>query len=80
MAETARLPFYMVNAGEPGTLSHAVERGLTKILDLAYDWNAIVFLDEADDFLEQRSSDNLQRNQLVLGKSQKSTYNLKLNR
>jgi hypothetical protein len=43
----------MVNAGEPGILSHAVERGLTKILDLAYDWNAIVFLDKADDFLKQ---------------------------
>lgn len=72
MAETARLPLYMVSAGELGTSSHDVEKGLTKILDLAYHWNAILLLDEADVFLEQRSSDNLQRNQLVSGMNYRS--------
>lgn len=68
VAERARQPLYMVSAGELGTSSQEVEKALTTILDLAYRWNAILLLDESDVFLEQRSSDNLQRNQLVSGR------------
>ncbi|KAI0539541.1 P-loop containing nucleoside triphosphate hydrolase protein [Xylaria digitata] len=65
VAEKARRPLYMLSAGELGTSTHKVEEGLTKILDLAYRWSAILLLDKSDVFLEQRTSDNLERNQLV---------------
>lgn len=65
VAEEMRTPLYMVSAGELGTSSYDVEKELTKILDLAYRWNAVLLLDESDVFLEQRTSDNLKWNQLV---------------
>ncbi|KAI1454689.1 P-loop containing nucleoside triphosphate hydrolase protein [Annulohypoxylon moriforme] len=65
VAEKARRPLYAVSAGELGISSHDVEEGLTKIFDLAYKWDAVLLLDECDVFLEERTSDNLQRNQLV---------------
>ena len=55
----------MLSAGELGTSSGQVEKRLADILDLAYRWNAVLLLDESDVFLEQRTSDNLERNQLV---------------
>ncbi|KAB2570500.1 putative inactive ATP-dependent zinc metalloprotease FTSHI 3 [Lasiodiplodia theobromae] len=65
VAEEMRTPLYMVSAGELGISCNEVEKELTKILDLACRWNAILLLDESDVFLEQRDSQNLQRNQLV---------------
>lgn len=58
----------MVSAGELGTSSGRLEEDLTKILDLAYRWHAILLLDESDVFLEQRTSNNLEHNQLVSGR------------
>lgn len=55
----------MLSAGELGTSSGQVEKRLADILDLAYRWNAVLLLDESDVFLEQRTSDNLEGNQLV---------------
>lgn len=69
VAEEMRTPLYMVSAGELGISSNDVEKELTKVLDLAYRWNAVLLLDESDVFLEQRDSQNLQRNQLVSSKS-----------
>jgi hypothetical protein len=40
---------------------------LLEALRLAAHWNAIVLIDEADVFLEQRSSHDLTRNGLVAG-------------
>src|SRR5437667_11797451 len=40
---------------------------LANILHLARHWGAIVLLDEADVFLEQRSHENVNRNSLVSG-------------
>ncbi|KAI1120582.1 P-loop containing nucleoside triphosphate hydrolase protein [Nemania abortiva] len=65
VAENARRPLYMLSAGELGISSREVEKGLTEVLDLAYRWNAVLLIDESDVFLEQRTSDNLDRNQLV---------------
>ncbi|KAI2626787.1 P-loop containing nucleoside triphosphate hydrolase protein [Hypoxylon sp. NC1633] len=65
VAEKACRPLYMANAGELGTYSEDVEHGLAKIFDLAYRWNAVLVLDECDVFLEERTSENLGRNQLV---------------
>ncbi|KAI1345352.1 P-loop containing nucleoside triphosphate hydrolase protein [Xylaria sp. FL0043] len=65
VAEKACRPLYMLSVGELGTSSDTVERGLTKAFDLAQRWDAVLLLDESDVFLEERTSDNLERNQLV---------------
>ncbi len=38
------------------------------IIELATAWNAIILIDEADIFLEQRSLNDIQRNGLVSSK------------
>ncbi|KAM0804807.1 putative AAA family ATPase [Usnea florida] len=65
VAETMRAPLYMMSAGDLGTASHQVERSLSNVLEMASKWNAVLLLDEADVFLEQRSSHDLERNKLV---------------
>ncbi|KAI0865854.1 P-loop containing nucleoside triphosphate hydrolase protein [Xylaria cubensis] len=65
VSEKAQRPLYMLSAGELGISSERVEKRLGEILDLAYRWNAVLLLDESDVFLERRTSDNLERNQLV---------------
>lgn len=65
VAHAARRPLYCVSSGELGTEAGELERNLTRILDMASSWKAVVLLDEADVFLEKRSEHDLQRNALV---------------
>jgi SpoVK/Ycf46/Vps4 family AAA+-type ATPase len=65
IAEYLKRPLYMVGAGELGTSTHALEQQLSRILDVAHTWNAVLLLDEADVFLERRTMHDLQRNALV---------------
>jgi SpoVK/Ycf46/Vps4 family AAA+-type ATPase len=52
--------------GTLGTTADDLERRLTEILKLSAKWNAIILLDEADSFLESRSStSSLERNAMV---------------
>lgn len=69
VAETMRVPLYVMSAGELGTHSENVERVLKDVLDKCAMWKAILLLDEADVFLETRSTSDLQRNAMVSGKS-----------
>lgn len=55
----------MVTAGDLGTDPETLEEKLSKIFDHAEAWDAILLLDEADIFLQDRDYDNLQRNALV---------------
>ena len=55
----------MMSAGDLGLNSSGVESSLSNVLEMATKWNAILLLDEADVFLEQRSSHDLERNKLV---------------
>jgi SpoVK/Ycf46/Vps4 family AAA+-type ATPase len=55
----------MMSAGDLGTSSYEVESSLSNVLEMVTKWNAILLLDEADVFLEQRSSHDLERNKLV---------------
>ncbi|KAL6835758.1 P-loop containing nucleoside triphosphate hydrolase protein [Trichoderma sp. SZMC 28015] len=64
-AEAFQKPLYMVTAGDLGTDPENLEKKLSKIFDYAVSWNAILLLDEADIFLQDRDYDNLQRNALV---------------
>ena len=65
IAELLKCPLYCVSAGELGTNPTDLERELTKILDVAHGWNAVLLLDEADVFLEARTATDLHRNALV---------------
>ena len=60
-----RAPLYMMSAGDLGLESSQVEYSLANVLEMVSKWNAVLLLDEADVFLEQRSSHDLERNKLV---------------
>ena len=51
--------------GELGTNPRDLEQELTKILDVAHSWGAVLLLDEADVFLEARTAQDIHRNALV---------------
>ncbi len=65
VAEEMRTPLYMLSAGDLGTAPGEVESALTKILSMTTKWKAVLLLDEADVFLEARSTHDLERNKLV---------------
>jgi hypothetical protein len=65
MAEEMQVPLYMMSAGDLGFDPRKVEQKLQDILEMCSRWNAILLLDEADVFLEQRSLHELERNKLV---------------
>jgi SpoVK/Ycf46/Vps4 family AAA+-type ATPase len=54
-----------ISAGELGIDAEKLESQLSLIFKIANQWDAVLLLDEADVFLEKRSSQNLQRNGLV---------------
>jgi hypothetical protein len=64
-AEEMRVPLYMMSAGDLGLDPRTVETSLKDILEMCTKWNAILLLDEADVFLEERSLHELERNKLV---------------
>ena len=55
----------MVTAGELGSDVREVEVALGKALQIAARWNAVLLLDEADVFLQERSAHEVERNKLV---------------
>ncbi|OAR02113.1 hypothetical protein LLEC1_01636 [Akanthomyces lecanii] len=65
IAEVARRPLYVMMSGELGTDMETVERHLKRVLELARTWKAVLLIDEADVFLERRSSHDLARNGIV---------------
>ena len=65
MAEHLQRPLMQVSAGELGITAEAVEQRLPRIFNRAARWKAVLLLDEADVFLEQRSSQDIYRNALV---------------
>ncbi|QVM10240.1 hypothetical protein D8B26_004901 [Coccidioides posadasii str. Silveira] len=65
VADYTKRPLYTISSGELGAESTVVHANLCAALHLATTWNAIVLIDEADVFLEQRSQRDLKRNGLV---------------
>jgi hypothetical protein len=65
VAEHLRRPLYKLGAGDLGTVANVVERNLGKALALCGHFGAVLLIDEADVFMEARSTNNLQRNELV---------------
>lgn len=65
VAEVTMRPLYMVSAGELGTAPEKVDAQLTLVLELSYRWGAVLLLDEADVFLQERDTKEVARNALV---------------
>ena len=54
-----------ISAGELGIQADVLEERLSRIFQLAHHWNAVLLLDEADVYLEQRVRQDIARNGLV---------------
>ena len=66
IAEVLQKPLYSISMGSMGTTAHELEGNLTFIMDMSTKWGALILLDEADSFLETRSSSSsLERNAMV---------------
>lgn len=65
VSEHQQRPLYRLDASDLGFTPKQVEAGLKEALELCARWNALLLIDEADVYLESRSSDNLERNELV---------------
>ncbi|KAI1379950.1 P-loop containing nucleoside triphosphate hydrolase protein [Hypoxylon crocopeplum] len=65
IAEELKRPLYKIGAGDLGIRARDVESSLKAAFDRCSHWNAVLLIDEADVFLERRSSDALDRNELV---------------
>ncbi|KAK4190632.1 P-loop containing nucleoside triphosphate hydrolase protein [Podospora australis] len=65
VAEHLKRPLYQLGAGDIGTSVDKVEKQLQRAFARCAHWNAILLIDEADVYLEARSNNDLQRNELV---------------
>eukprot|EP00551_Chaetoceros_affinis_P006575 CAMPEP_0203666356 /NCGR_PEP_ID=MMETSP0090-20130426/3396_1 /ASSEMBLY_ACC=CAM_ASM_001088 /TAXON_ID=426623 /ORGANISM="Chaetoceros affinis, Strain CCMP159" /LENGTH=926 /DNA_ID=CAMNT_0050530207 /DNA_START=126 /DNA_END=2906 /DNA_ORIENTATION=- len=66
VAELLHRPLYSVSLGQLGVSASDLETKLGEVLDLCSRWDALILLDEADIFLEKRSSNgSLERNAMV---------------
>jgi AAA+ superfamily predicted ATPase len=65
IAEKQRRPLYTVSCGDLGTEPLDLECRLKKIFNYAVAWKAILLLDEADIFLQERDMHDVRRNALV---------------
>jgi len=65
VSEFLEKPLYSVTVGELGVNVSELEAALSKVLEVASRWDAVILLDEADIFLERRALSDIQRNALV---------------
>ncbi|KAI0439309.1 P-loop containing nucleoside triphosphate hydrolase protein [Xylaria telfairii] len=65
VAKIAEKPLYRVTCADIGKKAEDAETYLESVLHLGKLWKCVVLLDEADVLLEQRSLEDLQRNELV---------------
>ena len=55
----------MMSAGDLGLDPSGIEDALNTVMDMVTKWKAVLLLDEADVFLEARSTHDLERNKMV---------------
>ena len=66
VAELLHKPLYSLSLGTLGTTASELEQRLGQIMTMSAKWDALILLDEADSFLETRSSNaSLERNAMV---------------
>lgn len=54
-----------IGAGELGVNADVLEKRLRDVLDVGGSWGAVLLIDEADVFLEERSLHDVSRNAMV---------------
>ncbi|KAF5537295.1 P-loop containing protein [Fusarium mexicanum] len=65
VSENLKRPLYRLDSSDLGMDPTKLEGNLKAALDLCARWDAILLLDEADVFLEKRSSSNLTQNEMT---------------
>ena len=65
VAEEMEAPLYSLGAGELGSFADDVDDKLADVFELCSRWKAVLLLDEADVFLEQRTTADMERNKIV---------------
>ena len=65
LSEKLQCPLWCLSVFELGVTPAELETTLVKVLDVAASWGAILLLDEADVYLERRSSKDLVRNSMT---------------
>ncbi len=65
IADKQERPFYAVKCGELGTEPRELERQVKEVFGGIVAWKAILLMDEADIFLQERDVHNVERNALV---------------
>jgi SpoVK/Ycf46/Vps4 family AAA+-type ATPase len=73
-------PLMVLTSSDIGTQPTEVERNLTENFKRARSWGAVLLIDEADVFMERRTTADLLRNSLVAGKHARSYRREFLNR
>ncbi|KAK7719795.1 hypothetical protein SLS64_001976 [Diaporthe eres] len=67
IADYTKRPLLSLTCSDIGVEPTKVERNLIYWFDMAQSWGAIVLIDEADIFMEERQPQDLARNHLVAG-------------
>ena len=65
MAEKQKCPLFTISCGDLGTEPEQLEVKLKEVFEYAVTWKAILLLDEADIFLQERDVQDVKRNALV---------------
>ncbi|EME85371.1 uncharacterized protein MYCFIDRAFT_16922, partial [Pseudocercospora fijiensis CIRAD86] len=65
VAEYTGRPLYALTCGDIGKTPREVQDSLSEAFSLAYRWNCVMLLDEADVFLAARDGTDLKRNAVV---------------
>lgn len=68
IAQYTKRPLMVLTSSDIGTDPSAIELNLTSHFKTATSWGAVLLIDEADVFMERRSTADLGRNSLVAGK------------
>ena len=65
MAEVQKCPLFTISCGDLGTEPDQLEMKIKEVFQYAVTWKAILLLDEADIFLQERDMHDVKRNALV---------------
>ncbi|KAL9074350.1 MAG: hypothetical protein Q9161_002336 [Pseudevernia consocians] len=65
VAEKQKCPLFTISCGDLGTEPEQLEVKLKEVFEYAVTWKAILLLDEADIFLQERDVQDVKRNALV---------------
>ncbi|KAG0589459.1 hypothetical protein KC19_1G021900 [Ceratodon purpureus] len=65
LSEKLQCPLWCLSVSELGITPQILEKTLVKVMNVAASWGALLLLDEADNFIERRTSSDLTRNAMT---------------